>query len=191
MRSQMLAGACTALLLSACSLMPQQTQEQGYAARSERQRAALQNWIVKASLRTQDRRASMRWQQSPNEFNVLLRGPFGFGSVRVSGNAQQVLIDDGETRQISDNPQQDIYQRTGMIVPIAALPYWLRGLPSPHSKSNVQRDELGHLIAIQQDGWSLQYQEYAETAGIAFPMLVEMQNAPWMLQVNVSKWQLE
>lgn len=174
--------------VSACSIWPAAAPDEALATSSEQQRQALVSWQLKARVRTQDERANLRWKQQADSFNLLLRGPFGLGGVRISGTPQQIEIDDGETRQVSHFPQRDIYQRTGLIVPVASLPYWLRGLPAPDGKFVQQRDELGNVSLIEQQGWSITLSDYQRVDGILFPHHIELAQAPWFLALDVTRW---
>ena len=71
------------LVLSACSVLPREQASHSAAQQSEMRRASVQQWVLKARLVTADQRASLRWRQQRDEFDLLLRGPFGFGGVRI------------------------------------------------------------------------------------------------------------
>ncbi len=143
---------------------------------------------MQARVRTQERRASLRWKQQGEQFDLLLRGPFGLGGVRITGTPQQIEINDGENRQISQHPQRDIYQRTGLIVPVAALPYWLRGLAAPDQPFEIQRDPQGHVQGLQQDGWQVELADYQPVEGVAMAHEIRLSQAPWFLVVEVKRW---
>lgn len=184
---------CGALLivllgLNGCSVMPSPAPQTSAAAEAERGRAALSQWTLKARLTTPDQRASLRWRQSEQNFDLLLRGPFGFGGVRIVGSPDQVTIDDGDDLEVSDNPGLDIYQRTGMVVPLAALGWWVRGLPAPHEPAQLERDVAGHIRVIRQSAWVIQLADYETVDGLSMPQSVRMEHLPWFLQLDVSSW---
>ncbi|MGJ8668336.1 MAG: lipoprotein insertase outer membrane protein LolB [Oceanococcus sp.] len=176
------------LALPGCSIWPSAVADDSYAARSEQQRLALDSWVLKARLRTQDKRAHLRWRQQGEEFDVLLRGPFGLGAVSIQGNAQQITIDDGEELRLSTEPTRDIYELTGLFVPVHALSFWLRGLAAPVANFQIDRDELGHANSIEQAGWALLFEDYQDENGIAFPFHIELSQAPWLLDLDVTRW---
>ncbi len=176
--------------LAGCSVTPQQPDEFGAAAASERARSALLQWTLKARITTTDQRANLRWRQQQEQFDLLLRGPFGFGGVRISGTPDQVTIDDGESVEVSNNPQLDIYQRTGLVVPLAALGWWVRGLPAPHEPAQLERDIAGHLSVIRQSAWVIHLSDYQPVDGVDMPHSVRMESEPWFLQIDASAWKL-
>ena len=184
---------CCALLmagasLAGCSLMPAPNPSDQLAAQAERARAGLSQWTLKARLTTDEQRAGLRWRQHEQRFDLLLRGPFGFGGVRISGTPDEVTIDDGESAEVSHTPQLDIYQRTGLVVPLAALSWWVRGLPAPQEPAELERDVAGHLSAIRQSGWVIHLADYEAVDGVLMPRSIRMENTPWYLQFDVSSW---
>lgn len=181
-------SAALVLLVSACSLMPG-APNTGFA-QSDEARLALQNWTLKARLTTPENRAYLRWQQQADEFNIVLRGAFGLGGVRISGTPQRAEIDDGENLTVSLDPQADIYQRTGLWVPVGALPYWLRGLAAPGTQARYQRDELGRLLSLQQQGWVVNYADWNIHHDIEFPMWIELQREQPVLSLEVTRWKI-
>lgn len=186
-------GALALLLsvLSGCSLMPAAPQPDQAAARwSERQRANLNAWQLKGRIHTADQRASLRWRQTDTQFDLLLRGPFGFGGIRIVGTPDLVEISDGETTVSSAEPLEEIWRRTGLRVPLAALPFWARGLPSPESRARIGRDPAGYIAQIEQGGWVIQLSDYRDAQGLSFPHSVRLEQAPWFLQIEISTWQI-
>lgn len=179
------------LVLSACSVLPREQASHSAAQQSEMRRASVQQWVLKARLVTADQRASLRWRQQRDEFDLLLRGPFGFGGVRIVGTPQRVTIDDGKNVEISDDPQFDIYQRTGLVVPLAALGWWVRGVPAPGQSAELSRDVVGHLSEIRQSGWVVQLGDYQAVDDVLMPQSIRLENEPWFLDLDVSRWQLD
>lgn len=179
------------LTLSACSVLPREDVSPSVAQQSEERRAGLQQWTLKARLVTTEQRASLRWRQQQDEFDLLLRGPFGFGGVRIVGTAQRVTIDDGKSVEVSHDPQFDIYQRTGLVVPLAALGWWVRGVPEPHAPADLSRDVAGHLSEIRQSGWVVQLADYQPVDDVSMPQSIRLLNEPWFLELDVSRWLLD
>ena len=179
------------LLLAGCSLLPADRIEADSAAReAEIRRAALTAWQFKGRIRTPDQRASLRWRQQQQQFDLLLRGPFGFGGVRIVGNPERVEIDDGEERVVSEQPVLDIYRRTGLLVPVAALPYWALGLPAPGSEARLERDAAGFIAQIEQAGWQIVLEDYQSLDGLMFPHQIVLQHDQQVFEISVGQWKL-
>jgi outer membrane lipoprotein LolB len=177
-----LSGAVLVFSLSACSWLPAAQDDDAQAMQSERARSAQQAWTLKARVQTPDQRASMRWRQTNQSFDVLLRGPFGFGSLRLHGTPQRVEIDDGETLTISTDPVQEIWQRSGIYVPIDAMPYWIRGLPAPSEPAILQRNLAGRVVTVD---------AYQLLDGVSFPYEINLERERWSLSLEIRKWQID
>ncbi len=183
--------AILVLLLGGCSMLPPQPTEAALAQRMEARRLALTSWRFKARLQTASQRGSVRWQQEGEAFDVLIRGPFGFGGLRLRGTPERVEIDDGKQRLVSDAPERDLYQRSGFRVPLGALSYWARGLPAPGlARPLVRRDAAGYIRLIEQAGWRIELDDYQEAQGLWFPFTLRLGVEMQWLDIEISQWSL-
>ena len=176
------------LLLNACSWL--QTEPPLPSAQAqEAQRLALTDWTVKARLASDEHRASLRWRQQGEDYDLVLRGPFGLGGLRIVGDPGQAQINDGKETLETAEPALEIYRRTGLAVPLSALPYWMRGVPAPGLPARTQRGAAGHLRLIEQAGWRVELADYAAPAGISFPYWLRLSQESRSLLVEVREWQ--
>jgi len=104
------------------------------------------------------------WRIYPDRFEITLRGPLGYGTVRLSGTPQLALLEQGETR-ISGSIEQLSRQWLASELPLQALQYWADGqiapspLPDPDSaRYNVQQQ----LTEFSQMGWQLLLSRYPD-----------------------------
>jgi len=114
--------------------------------------------------------ASVNWQQRQEQFQLQLTGPFGAGSATLSGNQQnaEMLYQDKIYRQ---TPQKLATQLTGVPLPVNALSWWARGLPSPNQKtaSSIATSPEGYASSFEQAGWQLSFSRYSETGAGSLP----------------------
>ncbi len=180
--------ALAALLLSGCSLMTAAPDPDTPARQAEAARAAMAAWQFNGRVQTQEQRASLRWRQREEEFDLLLRGPFGFGGMRITGTPQQVEIDDGEERLVSTDPVLDIYRRTGLLVPLQALRWWALGLPAPDVPATTRRDLSGYISEIVQAGWSVTLADYQALEDLVFPHQITLRRDGQLFAIEISRW---
>lgn len=176
-------------VLAGCSMWSAQRGEPALAERMEVRRLALQQWSFKGRVLSAEQRASLRWRQEHEQFDLLLRGPFGLGGLRISGTPDQVEINDGQQRWYSEQPAEDIYQRSGLLVPFQALPYWARGLPAPGPDSaRLWRDQAGFIIRIEQAGWTIELDDYRATEQLWFPHHLRISAQGHWFEIEVTRW---
>ena len=161
--------------LSACTMQPQtRTSEPSDWQAYQLRVSQLNNWRLagKLGFRAPETggSASVNWQQRKNNFQLELSGPFGAGSTTISGNQKiaEMLYQDKLYRQ---PPQQLAAQLTGVPLPVDALSWWARGLPSPvqAEASSIATSPEGFASSFEQAGWQLTFSRYSETDAGSLP----------------------
>ena len=160
-------------VLSACSMQPHTAAPSDWQAYQLRV-SQLNDWKLagKLGFRAPDSggSAAVNWQQRQNNFQLQLSGPLGVGSATISGNQQiaEMLYKDQLYRQ---TPEQLAAQLTGVPLPVNALSWWARGLPSPTESeaSSIATSPEGYASSFEQAGWQLTFSRYAETAAGSLP----------------------
>jgi len=160
-------------ILSACIMQPTDSGSgswQDYSARTSQ----LNNWEVSGKLgfRSAEKggSVSLNWTQRQDNYQLQLSGPFGAGSVNISGNSQiaEMLYDNTVYRQ---PPQQLAAQLTGVPLPVDALSWWARGLPSPTqpAATDLGSSPEGLTLGFEQGGWQLAFSQYRQTDAGSLP----------------------
>lgn len=199
--------ALMALALSACSTridVPERRNLSGEVPADwrERERAllALDQWVLrgKIAVRQADQSESAlinRWQQDHSAYALQLSSAFlGMGSVQLQGDSDFLLIRTGDgERYVSDDPEQLIQQVTGWRLPLAVLPYWVRGVPAPTPAAELGFSPEGQLSVLIQAGWEVHFQRYSEAGANqpALPSLITATNGSARVRLAVSEWQFE
>ncbi len=133
------------------------------------------------------------WQQYPGHYQIRLFGPFGSGSVYITGYPDYVELKESNgniTR--AESPDELLKKATGLNLPITGLTYWLRGLSSPHQGIQSQRiDSHGNLQHLAQQGWFIGYESYRTTKTLSLPSKLQLQNQDQDVKVKmvVTDWQ--
>ncbi|HEY6131473.1 MAG TPA: lipoprotein insertase outer membrane protein LolB [Halioglobus sp.] len=182
-------------LLAACAGLDQrEPTSAGWKVHSQRL-ASLQQWTAngKLAVRTTDASdsASMVWQQQDKDTYLQLSGPLGVGATTIYSDGRQLDIRQGDDHRTLDISTPDaIALNTGWDLPLHALTYWLKGLPSPDYK--VQRLELDPhtelLRNLQQDDWEVRYDRYGQFQGFTLPTRLHIQRGATQAKVVILEW---
>ena len=155
------------LLLGACSLQQRTLQEASWQ-QHQQQVTALQEWKLSGKLGYrspgQGGSAKLNWTQEKDYYQLLLSGPFGVGSAKIIGNSTSAEMVHGDAIYRED-PQNLAMQLTGLPIPVDALGWWVRGLPSPSQPvaTKLATDADGLASGFEQSGWQLSFGRYRLT----------------------------
>lgn len=179
--------AIMALLIQGCALSPSKEQELPYAY--------LERFELKGKLGYQSSQengsALIHWQQNQNNYKINLSGPFGAGSMLITGDQSDITLQHkNRTAQIT--PEQ-INAELGVDIPIQQLTYWVQGLPAPNSKITQARwrDETQtQLNELQQLGWHVVYLQYRKMNGQSMPAKIQLKKGSNKLKLIIKEWRL-
>ncbi len=187
-------AALGVLLVAACATPGRQLPASDFELQ-QKQLQALDNWQVegKIGLRSNGRgnSAQLNWQQQQGHYRLRLSGPLGIGTVLVDGNDQGVQLRTREGVYRAASPELLLEQLTGWKIPVSALQYWARGLPSPDLPIEQQRVELGRLSLLQQGGWSIDYRDFVQVQDLWLPRKMVMNRPETQLTLLYHNWQFE
>lgn len=155
---------------------------------------------------------SIRWRQQAESFDIQGSGPLGIGGFKVQGTPQQITLTTAEGTLVSNNPAADMQRQLGWRLPLAAIPYWVKGLPWPepnsiqHTSGNgsyaapvvaasaMQLDTYGRLQQLTQANWTIQYLDYSHQATLGFDLpsmlLIEDPNQQYRIKLLIENWRL-
>ncbi len=135
--------------------------------------------------------ARLRWTQDGAHSQVALEGPFGAGGVQISsdGHDLHILTADGQELH-SDAARSELTAHLGFDPPLASLRYWILGVPDPATPATETLDqERQRLLALEQDGWRIDYTGYAAVGGEWLPARLTLQRAEVRVKLLVDDWQ--
>jgi len=82
-----------------------------------------------------------------------------------------------------------VHSQLGWQLPVSNLLWWVRGLPSPDSRSRVALDANGRLASLQQDGWDVQYLGYSEQDQYSLPTRIKLAGHDLQITLVIKDWQ--
>jgi len=199
LRLGLLNGAL-ALLLSACASQPAPQAITNWDSH-QLSLARLKAWNLDAKLAisTSDpqgkafrQSANLNWRQSSDQYTLHLSGPFGQGSTIIEGNEQGVsLAQAGQATLHAATADALLRQTLGYSLPIEALYYWVRGIPSPGAAPDrLGKDENGSLASLEQLGWQLSFSRYTSLEQWPLPGKIVARKGPMRITLIIKQWEL-
>ena len=167
--------AIVIIFLGACSLQPPTVPASSNSWQQHQQQIAqLQDWTLSGKLGfrapQQGGSATVNWIQENENYHLSLSGPFGVGSAKIYGDDKtaEMLYKETVYRR---PPQQLAMQLTGLPLPVDALSWWARGLPSPTQpvETDLATGADGLAVGFDQAGWQLSFSRYRQTDGGLLP----------------------
>ncbi len=125
------------------------------------------NWTMQGRFSIEDGdqnvSGSIRWQHRGDVDELLLSSPLGQVLARVVRDAEGALLElpQQPPRRAAD---ADTLTRDalGYILPVAGLAWWIQARPDPGRVFDARHDAAGRLTELRQDGWVIEYQQYAD-----------------------------
>ncbi|MCY1417162.1 Outer-membrane lipoprotein LolB [compost metagenome] len=130
------------------------------------------------------------WLQRQDYYDIRLSGPLGRGAARLTGRPGQVVLEvANQGRFEAPSPEDLLEAQLGWKLPVSNLVWWVRGLPSPDSKSRLTLDRDSRLANLEQDGWTVEYLNYTEQKGYWLPERLKLHGRDLDVTLVVKDWQ--
>lgn len=192
-----LAPLALSLLLAACAAGPvapggdSDTLWQAHRAEA----AAVQAWNLSGRIAIltgeEGWHASIAWRQQGEAYRLRLTAPLGQGTVMLDGAGERVTLRTSEGESVSDaDAEALLYRQLGWRVPVAALRYWVRGIPAPGGAEAVVLNDAGRLERLNQRNWQVRLYDYAVVDGVALPGKVFVENHKARVRLVIDRWEL-
>jgi outer membrane lipoprotein LolB len=182
---------CISLFISACSTNSKQTIIAPSSVNSITQWQA----TGRVGIRTSDDAISgnFNWHHSPQGFSLVISGPFGQGTTKLSqDDSQQVILEYKDIKATGSNPELLLKQHFGWQFPVSQIAYWARGLAEPSAAAAFSYNvESQHLEELVQDGWTVTYKEYTQVQGLTLPRKLQAVKAPFRVNLIINDWTIQ
>lgn len=156
----------------------------------------LQTWSFRGKLGVKHLQtgvnASLYWEQDNENYHIRLAGPLGQGGLEITGNANRVVVIDQKGREIETNSVETfLHQRLGWALPVKSLPYWIKGVPAPGTTFKAHYFDNKTMKKLSQQGWEINYVEYADTSRGALPSKFTLHRPDTQLRVVIKTWKVD
>ncbi len=131
----------------------------------------------------------LRYRHTDEDFEAILSGPLGIGTVRLVREAGVLSFTDknGVVTRFTD-PEIDLKYRLGWDVPLDSLRYWALGIPDPARPADTVLNADGQLASMAQGGWDIAVTRYDETGGEVMPKRLVVTNEATTVTLFIDRW---
>lgn len=131
----------------------------------------------------------LTWLHSKLADDIALYSPLGGQVANIKKTVESVTLEDAKGNSITAADAETLTQNMlGWQLPLTGLADWSLGRPSKATITASTWDELGRLSNLKQDGWEIQYQNYAEQSGHFLPSKIVLRNDKVNLKLLVESW---
>lgn len=160
-----------------------------------RSAGALTHWELsgKLALRSPSGNTSARvlWQQSRDDSDIRLYGPFGAGSTRIEVRDEAATLTKGDDAWQADSAASLAREVLDLELPVDELRYWVRALPSPSLPVTERRNSSEGLLSyLEQAGWQLQFDRYRRENNTFLPGKITASQGQTRLTLVINRWKL-
>jgi outer membrane lipoprotein LolB len=125
------------------------------------------NWLMQGriGIRTDEQSLSgnIRWQHRADRDEVLMTSPLGQGVARIVRDLDGITLEvPNQAVRHALDAESLTREVLGYGLPVASLTAWLQARPVPGRLSEVTRDAAGRISQLRQDGWVIDYLQYAD-----------------------------
>lgn len=134
---------------------------------------------------------SFKWTHDVVRDDIELSTPLGQTIAKLAGDANEVTVhlSDGRIETASDWPSLTRHA-FGVTIPVTGLASWVRGVPRPGARSDVERDRSGRTATLRQDGWEIVYAYADDASRLPFRVSLQYPGAePVEVRVVVDRWE--
>lgn len=132
--------------------------------------------------------AGLRWVHGAHSDEVLLLNPLGQTAVRVFRDGTQATLDDGD-RHFQEADVEALMQRVlGWSLQLDELHHWALGQAAA-GPALIERDQLGRLKVLRQDGWEVRYLAYAGEKPASLPRRMQLMRANLQVILLMDEWE--
>jgi outer membrane lipoprotein LolB len=158
--------------------------------------ATITTWEFTGRIGVRDEREAhssrIRWRQHDDEYVINLWGALNVGATEITGSPTLVTLQqEGKEVLMAATPEQLVAEQLGYELPVAQLSYWIKGIPAPGSSGVPSFNEENHLIALLQDGWTVQYMAYTNYDTESLPTRIRIEKSPLRLDFVRLDWTLQ
>lgn len=157
------------------------------------QLSRLQNWQLSGKIAVTTAQdsgsASVDWSQRAQNYTISLYGPLGANGMTLNGSAGRVTMQTSNGQTVSAaSAEQLIAQQWGWKLPVSYLKYWVRGLPVPNLPQTSTFDGAHRLLALNQQGFSIQFSSYTTSGSLDLPSRLTINSPSFKSKIVIYKW---
>jgi len=183
------------LVVAGCASVPHAPEPVDWSQR-RLQLTSLQSWhlagSVAVSVDGEGASARIDWRQAGGTSRLTLSGPLGAGAFRAVLDATDLSLEDGSGNSLhGDDARAALSERLGTDIPLAALRYWVLGIPEPGVPAQETLGPDGRPESIRQAGWLVAIGRYSEAGADGLPTRLVATRDGARIKLAVNRWELD
>ena len=150
--------------------------------------------IGRISVRDDNQRFSggVRWQHAGLNDEIFLLSPLGQVMVEIVQDKEGARLTTSEQKVFFASDIEILSEEVlGWRIPVAGLQYWVQGEHFPATVAIKHLDSEGRAVAINQDGWEINYTSYfsAQSVQPARPRVLVLNYEALRIKLVVDNWE--
>lgn len=175
--------------LAGCSLTPEKPALESYPLAAMQHLQQQKRWSLQGRLALVDEKdsvsVSVSWRHDGLQDDIELVGPLAQGRVKITVTPDQVIVDDGEQRNVYLGSADEVLsQQLGVDMPVSALKYWVLGVNDP------DQDFIEQPGGFYQAGWLVRYREMQVVEAETLPKKMTAEKDKARIKLIVDEWVL-
>lgn len=134
--------------------------------------------------------SGMRWQHTVERDELWLLTPAGQALAHIVGDAGGAVFTGADRREYrADDMASLIRNALGWEMPVAHLAWWVQGELAPGAAvQSVERDGLGRLAVLAQDGWRVAYVYESQDVRAGRLRRLELTGESHLIRLVIDGW---
>lgn len=158
-------------------------------------KAALQEFELagRIAVRYGEQAASgnVAWRHARESDELLITTPVGGAVARIVRNRDGVVLTTADGVEHRAPDAELLTERVlGFRLPLEGLSDWVRSRPAAGPTAIAQYDSDARLASLEQNGWRIDYIEYAPANAGAMPSRIRLQYPGLDLRLAIHDWKL-
>ena len=150
--------------------------------------------IGRISVRDEKQRFSggVRWQHAGLDDEISLLSPLGQVMAQIVQDNKGARLTTSEQKVYFESDIEILTEGVlGWRIPVAGLQYWVQGEHFPATVAIKHLDSEGRAVAINQDGWEINYASYfpAQSAQPTRPRVLVLNYEALRIKLVVDNWE--
>lgn len=190
MRGAACVGLLFAALLSGCAATPVSSEATPPGAQAPALNGEAFALEGRLQVRDGERSAAvgLEWQHAEAQDEWLLTGPLGQGLARIESGPGGAVLQASDGRRYPAASVAALMQSlVGISAPLELLPRWVTARLHPDAEVR-ERDAQGRPARVVDQGWTIEYTEYAGDGPAALPRRVDIHQGDTRLRLIVDAW---
>jgi outer membrane lipoprotein LolB len=138
----------------------------------------------------------VQWHHRERGDEILLLSPLGQTLAQIRRTPEGVYLTTSERESYYDANVENLTERVlGWRLPLMGLQYWVQSMSSPATVSAVDMNIDGQVMAIRQDGWTIDYLAYSTMAPVqtsqtrtTLPRLLMLKRDGLQIKLVIDAW---